>query len=266
MGYRSRDFVEAYSAMSDSELIRLQLDEGALIPEALHALHNEMGKRRLAVAVAQPQRDDQIETSVVRPPKRMGWLTTAFLVFVCASVLTRFLSGYLEARERSRRIREILQEARSNEAADSRIKAEFQEITSRQTASFAEFEQQCRDLQAVRTESDAMDRKKRKMLDELQYGFRDDAKMQPMFSTLRELENLSDKEGPIWNDMIACADRLTSADKRTQAAYQLICIDPANRRLESLAPEYRPLILQLQTEFKQTRGSLPPELLQALGH
>ncbi len=163
MAYKSGDFFENYSIMSDDDLMRLSMDQGSLVPEALHALQNEIERRRLVAPDGQAQSRIAVEPPATKPRKGRGWLIFA-VVFVCAATFKGFLSGYLDREERSRRINVILQEARSNEAVDNEVRASFQEIVSRRTSSFTEFERQCKDLQAVQVESDALEGKKRGML------------------------------------------------------------------------------------------------------
>ena len=167
--------------------------------------------------------------------------------------------------ERSRRIHEILQEAKSYQAADAKTGAALQEIVSRQTRTFAEFEKQCADLQATLAESDAMEKRKRKMLAGLQFEFRDDSKVQPIVNLLYQMEDISDKVEPIWHGMIACSGILASAAQNKQEAYQNICVDPAHQQLSLLVPEMNRLGRQLQAEVQRCGGSLPRDFLQAIG-
>jgi uncharacterized protein YoxC len=167
--------------------------------------------------------------------------------------------------ERSRRIHEILQEAKSYQAADAKTGAALQEIVGRQARTFAEFEKQCADLQATLAESDAMEKRKREMLVDLQFEFRDNAKVQPIFNLLYQMEDISDKVEPIWHGMIACSGILASAAQNKQEAYQNICVDPAHRQLSLLVPEMNRLGRQLQAEVQKYGGSLPRDFLQAIG-
>jgi len=167
--------------------------------------------------------------------------------------------------ERSRHIHEILQEAKSYQAADAKTRAALQEIVGRQTGTFAEFEKQCVDLQATLAESDAMEKRKRKMLVDLQFEFRDDAKVKPVFNLLYQMEDISDKVEPIWHGMIACSGILASAAQNKQEAYQNICVDPAHQQLSLLVPEMNRLGRQLQVEVQKYGGSLPRDFLQAIG-
>jgi len=167
--------------------------------------------------------------------------------------------------ERSRHIHEILQEAKSYQAADAKTGAALQEIVGRQTRTFAEFEKQCADLQATLAESDAMEKRKRKMLADLQFEFRDDSKVQPVFNLLYQMEDISDKVEPIWHGMIACSGILASAAQNKQEAYQTICVDPAHQQLSLVVPEMNRLGRQLQAEVQMYGGSLPRDFLQAIG-
>ncbi len=167
--------------------------------------------------------------------------------------------------ERSSRIHEILQEAKSYQAADSKIRAALQEVVGRQTRTFVEFEKQCADLQATLVESDAMEKRKRKMLADLHFEFRDDSRVQPTFNLLYQMEDVSDKVEPIWRGMIACSGILASAAQNKQEAYQNICVDPAHQQLSLLAPEMNKLGRQLQAELQKHGDSLPRDFLQAIG-
>lgn len=167
--------------------------------------------------------------------------------------------------DRSRHIHEILQEARSYQAADAKTRAALHEIVSRQTTTFSEFKKQCADLKAILAESDAMEKRKRQMLTELQLEFRDDSKVQPIFSLLHQMEGASDKVEPIWRGMIACSGVLASSALNKQEAYQAICVDPVRQQLSLLAPELNRLGRQLQAELLKDGTSLPPELLHAIG-
>ena len=168
-------------------------------------------------------------------------------------------------RERSRRIHEILQEAKSYQVADAKTVAALQEVVGRQTRTFTEFEKQCADLQAILAENDVMEKRKRKMLAELQVAFRGDSKVQPAFNLLYRMEDLSDRVDPIWRGMIACSGILASVAQSKQQAYQTICVDPAHQQLGLLVPEVNRLGSQLQTELQKHGSSLPPEFLQAIG-
>ncbi len=165
----------------------------------------------------------------------------------------------------SGRIHEILQEAKSYQAADAKTGAALQEIIGRQTRTFAEFEKQCADLQASLAESDAMEKRKRKMLADLQFEFRGDSKVKPFFDLLYQMEDISDKVEPIWRGMIACSGILASAAQNKQEAYQTICVDPANQQLNLLVPERNSLGHQLQDEVQKYGSSLPRDFLQAIG-
>jgi hypothetical protein len=61
----------------------------------------------------------------------------------------------------SGRIHQILQEAKSRQPEDNRIRAALQEVLARHPQSFSEFEKQCADLKIVLDESDAMEKSKR---------------------------------------------------------------------------------------------------------
>jgi len=167
--------------------------------------------------------------------------------------------------ERSRRIHEILQEAKSYQAANAKTGAALQEIVGRPTRTFAEFEKQCADLQATLAESDAMEKRKRKMLADLQFEFRDDSKVKPFFNILYQMEDISDKVEPIWRGMIACSGILASAAQNKQETYQNICVDPAHQQVSLLVPEINRLGHQLQAEVQEYGGSLPRDFLQAIG-
>jgi hypothetical protein len=167
--------------------------------------------------------------------------------------------------ERSRRIHEILQKAKSYQAADAKTGATLREIVGRQTRTFAEFEKQCADLQATLAENDVMEKRKRKMLTDLQFEFRGDSKVQPVFNLLYQMEDMSDKVDPIWRGMIACSGILASVAQGKQEAYQTICVDPAHQQLSLLIPEMNRLGRQLQTEIQKYGGSLPSDFLQAIG-
>ena len=167
--------------------------------------------------------------------------------------------------EHSRRIHEILQKARSYQAANAKTGAALQEIVGRQTRTFAEFEKQCTDLQTTLAESDAMEKKKRKMLADLQFEFQDDSKVKPVFNLLYQMEDVSDKVEPIWRGMIACSGILASAAQNKQEAYQTICVDPAHQQLSLLVPEINRLGQQLQAEVQEYGGSLPRDFLQVIG-
>lgn len=138
--------------------------------------------------------------------------------------------------ERSRRIHEILQEAESYQAADAKTRDALEEIVSRKAGTFAEFQKQCADLQAILIENDAMEKRKRKMLIDLQFEFRGDSKVQPVLNLLFQLENVSDKVEPIWHRMISCSSNLDSAAQSKQEAYQSLCVDPAHQQLSLLVP------------------------------
>jgi hypothetical protein len=189
------------------------------------------------------------------------------ILTLCAGTLGRAqaITPPNSQQERSRRIQEILQEAKSYQAADAKTGAALQEIVGRQTRTFAEFEKQCADLQATLAENDAMEKRKRKMLADLQFEFRDSSKVKPIFNLLYQMEDLSDKVEPIWRGMIACSDILGSAAPKKQEAYQNICVDPAHQQLSLLVPEMNKLGHQLQAEVQKYGGSLPRNFLQAIG-
>jgi hypothetical protein len=167
--------------------------------------------------------------------------------------------------ERSRRIHEILQKAKSYQAADTKTRAALQEVLSREPRTFEEFEKQCADLQATLTENDVMEKRKRKMLADLQFEFQGDSKVQPVFSLLYQMEDVSDKVEPIWRGMIACSGTVASAAQGKQEAYQTICVDPAHQQLSLLVPEINRLGQQLQAEVQEYGGSLPRDFLQVIG-
>lgn len=167
--------------------------------------------------------------------------------------------------EDSSRIHQILQDAKSYQAADAKNRIELGEVLGRQIRTFAEFEKQCADLEKVLSESDAMETRKRKMLSDLQFEFRGDSKVQPIFDLLHKMEDESDKVEPIWRGMIACSGVLASAGQSQQEAYRTICVAPANQQLGLLAPELKRVARQLQTQLEELGGSLPPDFLQAIG-
>jgi hypothetical protein len=167
--------------------------------------------------------------------------------------------------ERSRRIHEILQKAKSYQAADAKTRVALQEIVSRQTRTFAEFQKQCADLQATLAENNVMEKRKRKMLVDLQFEFRDDSNVQPTIKLLFQMEDVSDKVEPIWRGMIECSRTLASAAQSKQDAYQSICVDPAHQQLNLLVPEINSLGHQLQAELQKHGSSLPRDFLQAIG-
>jgi len=189
------------------------------------------------------------------------------ILALCVGTLGRAqtISPLNSQQERSRRIHEILQEAKSDQAANAKTGAALQEIVGRQTSTFAGFKKQCADLQATLAESDAMEKRKRKMLADLQFEFRDDSKVKPVFNLLYQMEDVSDKIEPIWRGMIACSGILASAAQNKQEAYQTICVDPAHQQLSLLVPEMNRLGHQLQAEVQKYGGSLPRDFLEAIG-
>lgn len=188
---------------------------------------------------------------------------------VAAPIFANILSTFQIDKEPppmgSGRIHEILQEAKSYQAADAKTGAALQEIVGRQTLTFAEFEKQCADLQVTLAKSNAMEKRKRKMLSDLQFEFRDDSKVQPIFNLLYQMEDISNKAEPIWHGMIACSGILASAEQNKQEAYQNICVEPAHQQLSLLVPELNRLGRQLQIEVQKNGGSLPRDFLQAIG-
>ena len=103
------------------------------------------------------------------------------------------------------------------------------------------------------------------MLADLQFEFRGDSKVKPVFNLLYQLEDISDKVEPVWRGMIACSGILASAAQAKQEAYQTICVDPAHQQLSLLVPEINRLGRQLQAEVQEHGGSLPRDFLQAIG-
>ena len=144
-------------------------------------------------------------------------------------------------------------------------RASLQEILGRQITTFAEFKKQCADLQTALAEGDAMEKRKRKMLADLQFEFRDDPNVQPVFQILYQMEDFSDRVEPIWRGMIACSGNLASSGQNKQGAYQTICVDPAHQQLSVLVPELNRLGRQLQAELQKHGSSLPLDFLQAIG-
>lgn len=186
-------------------------------------------------------------------------------LFACALFLRGVLSGYLESRARSRRIEEILQQARQRSSSDEKIRADMSDAINRETHSFPEFQQQCADLQSVLSRSAEMDKEKREMLADLHTQFQGDQKVQPMFETLQEMEDVSDKTEPIWLEMIACSHRLESAPKDEQVRYRALCVDPAVDKMASLQPQISRLAVQLQGQIQKS-GGVAPEFLRALAN
>jgi hypothetical protein len=197
-----------------------------------------------------------------------AWVRIIALIILGLSVgtlgRTQTLTPPKSQQEHSRSIHEILQEAKSYQAADATTRTALRKVLGRQTKTFAEFERQCADLQATLTENDVMEKRKRKMLAELRLAFRDDPEVQPTFGVLYQMEDVSDRADPIWRGMIACSGILASLDQSKQEAYQTICVDPAYRQLSLLIPEINRLGNQLQTELQKHGSSLPPEFLQAI--
>jgi hypothetical protein len=165
---------------------------------------------------------------------------------------------------RSGRIHEILQEARAREAEDARIRTSLGEVIARQPQSFAEFKKQCADLKVVIDESDAMEKKKRQMLAELQVRFGNDAHVKGIFNMLIASEDASDKVEMVLRGMTACSGILESAPSSKQDAYRDICIEPAQEQLNLIFPEIKELGGKLQDEIQKYGGSLPPDFLKAI--
>lgn len=186
-------------------------------------------------------------------------------LFACALVLRGFLSGYLETRARSHRIEEILRQARERSSSDAKIRADMEKTINRETHTFPEFQQQCADLQSVLSRSAEMEKQKREMLADLQTQFQGDQKVQPVFETLHEMEDVSEKTEPIWQGMIACSHHLESAPKDEQARYRALCVDPAMNKMALLEPEVSRLAAQLQEQI-QNAGGVAPDFLRALAN
>lgn len=162
------------------------------------------------------------------------------------------------------RIHQILQEAKSHQPADNRVRAALQEVLARQPQSFSEFKKQCADLKVALDEIDATDKRKRQMLADLRVQFGDDAHVKGLFDTLSEMEDVSDKMDPIWRGMIACSGILESAPSSKQDAYHQICIEPAQRQISLIVPEINSLVRKLQNDVQRFGASLPPDVLQAI--
>jgi hypothetical protein len=187
---------------------------------------------------------------------------------VAAPIFTKILATLQIDKEPppmgSGRIHQILQEAKSHQPEDDRIRAAFQEVLARQPQSFSEFKKQCADLKFVLDKSDAMEKRKRQMLADLRAQFGNDAHVQNVFDTLSAMEDVSDKMEPIWRGMIACSGIIESASSSKQDAYQEICIEPAQQQLNLIAPEISNLGRKLQSELQRSGASLPPDFLQAI--
>jgi hypothetical protein len=193
-------------------------------------------------------------------------LTTIFALFSRATIWAQATAASnTERQDRSHRIHEILQEAKSYTPADTKTRLAFEEITQREINSFVDFEEQCNDLQDNLTENDAMEKRKRHMLTELRYEFRDEPQVQPFFKLLGQMEDLTDKSEPVWRGMIACERILESSSQSKQKEYQTICINPAKQQLIIQKPELDGLLREFQDYLQKYGETLPRDLLQALG-
>lgn len=194
--------------------------------------------------------------------RKFGWgIAIAIFSFLA---LRGLFTGIIAKHERSQRINMILQRAQSYQESDDKISSALEEAADRSPRSYAEFNRQCSDLEVAIANNDEMERRKREMLAELQPEFSDDSKVQPIFSTLRQLEDVSDKIESAWRGMIACSDRLSSADHSHQDKYETICVVPERQQIRALAPEIKRFGTQLQSEVQSGGGSLPAAFLQVL--
>ncbi len=164
----------------------------------------------------------------------------------------------------SGRVNQILQEAKSHQPEDNRIRAAFQEVLARQPRSFFEFRKQCADLKVVLDESDSMEKRKRQMLADLRVQFGDDAHVKSLFDTLGAMEDASDKMEPVWHGMIACSDILDSAPTSKQDAYRSICIEPAQQQIDLIVPEISGLAGKMQSDLQRFGASLPSDFLKVI--
>jgi hypothetical protein len=198
--------------------------------------------------------------------RKTDWcLAFTLLILLMGAISARAkIQGSADTQQqvRSRRIHEILQEAKSYEPADAKTRLAFEEIVKRQVNSFVDFEKQCADLQISLAKNDVMEKRKRHMLAELRYQFRDDQKVQQLFKLLTQIDDVSDKTEPIWRGMIACSNILASSTQSKQSEYQTICIDPAHQQLTLLGPEMAKLTRELQDELQKYGATLPPDFLE----
>jgi len=171
-----------------------------------------------------------------------------------------------QEQSRSKRIYEILQEVKKYMPEDTKNRLATEEIYQRQISSFADFAKQCDDLHTLQTQTEMMEKRKRHMLTELQYEFRDDLNVQRLFYILFQMEDVADKLEPIQHGMIACSKILASKSKTMQEEYRTICVDPALQQMMLVEPDTKSLMSELQKEVQMHGETLPPDILQLIGH
>lgn len=128
--------------------------------------------------------------------------------------------------------------------------------------SFLDFQEQCIKLRAALIENDALEKRKRRMLGELQIEFRGDRNVRPIFRLLGEAEDVSDMAEPVWRGMIACSEILASSEASERDQYQAVCIEPAQRQLVILQPRLTEIARDLQQELRDHGAAVPPEILE----
>ena len=191
------------------------------------------------------------------------------LTLICGTVLAAQSAtpASLQNHYDSDRVRQILQEARANQAADTKRRMAFEELGRREVKTFSDFDKQCSDLQVQLDEASAIEKRKKRLLTELEQQFQshpDYPKIRRFFETLRQMEDETDKAEPIWRGMIACSRILEASTPSAQAAHEGICIDPANKQLSLLQPKMEKSMTDLQEELKAYGETLPPDVLKLM--
>lgn len=200
-----------------------------------------------------------MESPELRNVRFASRIAVGFLLATIAGTALSIAVPLEQRRERSQRIKLLLDEAKALEPASTRNRLEVRSITNRDVRNFADFRKQCTDLRAALDENDMLATKRTKLLAQLGYEYRDYPDALSMVMLFSQINAEDSKASSVFRDLIACSDTLARSDGTQQKRFVLLCVAPVLPQMDLSASTMNNLLKQAQRKG----AKLPPDLLEA---
>jgi hypothetical protein len=199
------------------------------------------------------------EAPELRKVRLASRIAVGFLLATIAGTVLSIAVPLEQRRERSQRIKVLLDEAKALEPASTRNRLEVRSITNRDVRNFADFRKQCTDLRAALDENDTLATKRNELLKQLGYEYRDYPDALSMVVLFNQINAEDAKASSVFRNLIACSDTLARSDETQQKRFLLLCEAPALSQMGLSVSTMKSLLKQAQ----QKGAKLPPDILEA---
>lgn len=199
----------------------------------------------------------------INPQLRRGRIVTrialSVLLAVVAATALAIVIPVAQRQVRSRRFKQLLEQANEGIPAVTQNRLNVQAIMRRDIKNFATFRTQCLDLQVALQEADALAIKKKQLWSQLERET-DDPKTLSLLELYKQIGSEDEKGMAALHQVISCSEVLARSDASQQSKFISLCVAPALSELEVSETNETKLLKEAQ----ERGATLPPDLLESL--